>query len=192
MYWILLIVLLVTLSGLYMAQGWQNKIIWMAVQYFAVFLLVAQAWPTTTAAAKLLTGWMSLFVISGNFTGNPKAIGDPLPRGRRLFYGGLSLLTAAIALYAAFQFPDWLPNKNPFMLSGGLMLISVHTIQVTLHENWLDIILGLFGFLAGFEIIYAAIETSLLLNLILSSITLLLALVGSYMLNKEMLAESGA
>jgi len=42
-------------------------------------------------------------------------------------------------------------------------------------------ILGLLTVLAGFEIIYATIETSLLVNAILAAITLSLAFTGAYL-----------
>jgi hypothetical protein len=62
------------------------------------------------------------------------------------------------------------------------MLIGMGLLQLSLTSHPLKVIIGLLTALSGFEIIYAAIETSTLVTGLLAGITLALALVGAYLL----------
>lgn len=55
-------------------------------------------------------------------------------------------------------------------------------LQLSLTSNPLRVIIGILTSLSGFEILYAAIETSTLVTGLLAVVTLGLALVGAYLL----------
>jgi len=55
-------------------------------------------------------------------------------------------------------------------------------LQLSLTTNPFRIIIGLLTSLSGFELIYAAIETSTLVTGLLAGVNLGLALVGAYLL----------
>jgi hypothetical protein len=65
---------------------------------------------------------------------------------------------------------------------GSFVLISFGLLQLSLTSHPLRVIIGLLTFLSGFEIIYAAIETSTLVTGLLAGVNLGLALIGAYML----------
>ena len=74
-------------------------------------------------------------------------------------------------------------------MAGGLILISMGILHLSLITLPLRVILGLFTFLAGFEILYAAVESSILVAGLLSGITLTLALIGAYLLSVQPVEE---
>jgi len=62
------------------------------------------------------------------------------------------------------------------------MLIGIGLLQLSLSSHLLRVIIGLLTILSGFEIIYAAVETSALVTGLLAGVNLGLALVGAYLL----------
>jgi hypothetical protein len=68
------------------------------------------------------------------------------------------------------------------ILWGSFILISFGLLQLSLTSHPFRVIIGLLTSLSGFEIIYAAIETSTLVTGLLAGVNLGLALVGAYML----------
>jgi hypothetical protein len=65
---------------------------------------------------------------------------------------------------------------------GSFMLIGIGLLQLSLSSYPLRVIMGLLTILSGFEIIYAAIETSTLVTGLLAGVNIGLALVGAYLL----------
>jgi hypothetical protein len=84
----------------------------------------------------------------------------------------------------------WIPGINSMQLTGGLILISMGLLHLSLITQPLRMILGLFTFLAGFEIIYAAVETSILVAGLLAGVTLMLALTAAYLISVPIQDES--
>jgi hypothetical protein len=73
---------------------------------------------------------------------------------------------------------------------GSFILMSIGLLQLSLTSHPLRVIIGLLTALSGFEIIYAVIETSILVAGLLAVINLGLALVGAYLLLAPMLEAS--
>ncbi len=65
---------------------------------------------------------------------------------------------------------------------GSFLLIGLGILQLSLSMHPLRVIIGLLTALSGFEIIYAAIESSTLVTGLLAGVNLGLALVGAYLL----------
>jgi hypothetical protein len=75
-------------------------------------------------------------------------------------------------------------GNQPLLLAAvGTMLLGL--LQVSMISEPFYIILGLLTFLSGFELLYAALELSLLLEALFAGINLGLALVGAYFLVKD-------
>ncbi len=65
---------------------------------------------------------------------------------------------------------------------GSFLLIGFGILQLGLTSHPLRVIIGLLTALSGFEVIYAAIESSNLVTGLLAGVNLGLALAGAYML----------
>jgi len=96
------------------------------------------------------------------------------------------ILTAGIVLLTIISVvrhsETWLSMISIPIRWGSFILISFGLLQLSLTSHPLRVIIGLLTSLSGFEIIYAAIETSTLVTGLLAGVNLGLALVGVYML----------
>jgi uncharacterized membrane protein len=66
--------------------------------------------------------------------------------------------------------------------AGSLLLIGMGLLHLGLTADTLRVTIGLMTILSGFEILYTAVEGSVLVAALLAVIILGLALVGSYLL----------
>ncbi len=69
--------------------------------------------------------------------------------------------------------------------SGSLLLIGMGLLHLGITSHILRVIIGLMTVLAGFEILYSAVEGSILVAALLAAINLGLALVGAFLLTAE-------
>ena len=75
-----------------------------------------------------------------------------------------------------------IPGIGLPVLGSGLMLVGMGLLHLGTTSRTLRGILGLLTVLTGFEIIYTALESSIMVTAMLSVITLGLALIGSFFL----------
>lgn len=182
----LILVGLTTLTLIW-EPGWRWRIIALALQYLAVFLLVSQMWPISLAAVKLISGWMAGAVLSASQRGNEPE-DEPLSLSARLFRLVASSLVFVLVFSLARQPQEWL-NIAWVPFSGGLVLIGMGLLLLGLAAKPLNVIVGLLTLLSGFEVIYAAVVTSVLVTGLLAIITSGVALVGSYWMISPMPEE---
>jgi len=182
----LLILLLLFAAGLalLMNRDWRWVLAALGVQYFLAFLLITPSWPLELAAVKLVTGWMASAVLGLtrlNLTEQPGEDGKRLPTTRAFL-----ILSAALVLLfvlgAAPALADWAHQLSVNQAWGGLLLIGMGLLQVSLSGSSFRSIVGLLTLLCGFEILYAAVEASLLVAALLGILNLGIALVGAYLL----------
>ena len=182
--WLAAILLAATSIGLLLSRDWRWNLGLLAGQYFAAFLLVLAHWSLPMAAAKLVTGWMAVAVLAMTQLDikNEPVSEISWPEGSlfRAFAAGLVLITVTSA---AQPVNAWLPSASLPLVWGGLMLIGMGLLHLGLTVHPLRITQGLLITLAGFEILYASIESSILVTGLLAIITLGLALTGSYLLS---------
>jgi hypothetical protein len=135
------------------------------------------------ASAKLITGWMAGAVLLMTRLASPEDApgASAWPEGRlfRLFACILIVLAAASFAPAV---PTWLPGISPAETFGGLVLVGLGLLHLGMTVQPARVIIGLLSVLAGFEIMYASVENSLLVAASLSVLNLGLALVGSYLM----------
>ncbi|MCL4562851.1 MAG: hypothetical protein M1281_19830 [Chloroflexi bacterium] len=179
-----LVIALLALSSLVIVINldWRVNIFALAAQYVGVFLLVAGEWPTGMALTKLAVGWMAAAVLMITRIAQkeePRETSWPSGRVFRLLAAGLVLLTvwSASAVVA-----EWLPNLALFQIQAGLILIGMGLLQLGLTAQPLRVTIGLLTLMAGFEIIYAAVEISLLVAGLLAGVNLGLAFFGAYLI----------
>lgn len=182
--WLADILLVITSVGLLLSREWRRSLGLLAAQYFAAFWLMLAYWPLTMSAATLVTGWMAVAVLGMT---QLEVKSDPVsetswPEGSlfRAFAAGLVLITVTST---AQPVNAWLPNASLQLVWGGLILIGMGLLHLGLTVHPLRVTLGLLITLAGFEILYASLENSILVMGLLAIITLGLALTGSYLLS---------
>jgi hypothetical protein len=66
--------------------------------------------------------------------------------------------------------------------NGSLLLIGMGLLHLGITARILPVTMGLMTVLAGFEVLYASVEGSVLVAALLAVINLGLALVGSYLM----------
>lgn len=181
--WIAVGAIIVTSVGLLLARDWRWSIGLLAIQFLGMFILVLQHWPLGMASVKVVAGWMSAAILGMTRSGLSAA--DPeeehWPRGGpfRLFAAGIVALIVAVTtpgvdtIMADAGFP---------VTAGSLFLIGMGLLQLGITSHILRLTIGLITVLSGFEILYSAVEGSVLVAALLAVINLGLALVGSYLL----------
>ena len=182
--WIVVVGLLITSTGLLLYRDWRWGLGFLAVQYVGVFWLVSQHWPLGMAAAKLVGGWMATASIGMtllNLPPQPEPMEKYWTQGRtfRLFMIGMAAL---LAIAAASRIEAIMPGIGIPVSIGGVLLVAMGLLQLGMTTQVLRVILGLLTALSGFEILYAAMEGSILVAALLVVINLGLGLAGAYLL----------
>lgn len=183
--WAALGLLLVTSLGLLLSRDWRWSLGFLAVQYLGMFWMVSQHWPFGLASIKLVTGWMAtaaLGVTQLDMTREAGQDESAFSQGRflQIFASGIVVLLV-IAGTPALE--TIIPGISRPVIAGGLLIAGMGFLQLALSPSILRITFGLLSVMAGFETLYAAMETSLLLAGLLSIINLGLALAGAYLLS---------
>lgn len=174
----------VTSVVLLISRSWIWTIVTLAFQYLCVFLLVATLWPITISIVKLVAGWMATAVLGMVMASTPQAFHQEEPHwpSGSLF----RLLTSGLVFISVISISpgvtEILPTIESRTIMGGLMLISMGLLQLALTSQPIRVAIGILTFLSGFEIIYAAIETSTLVAGLLAFTNIGIAIVGAYLL----------
>jgi hypothetical protein len=177
------ILLAVAATILLASYDWRLSLSALGAMYVGVFVLVALAWPLEMAVAKLVAGWIAASVLGMSLINRPMR--SPRPRYRfseivfRVAAAGLmglvavSLTPGMIATLGGVTFEQAL---------GGLLLLGLGILHLGFTADPLRVVIGLLTVFAGFEILYAAGESSVLVAGFLAVINMGLALTGAYLL----------
>lgn len=166
---------------LLVSQNWRYSILALAIQYVGVFWLVGMSWPFGLAAVKLVAGWMAGAVLSAS---QPEAgLDEDFQPGfsAPTFRVIAALLIIALVISVGPSAQQYFP-ANQHTLTGGFLLIGIGLLHLGMTTRPFRVIIGLLTTLSGFEILYAAVETSVLVAGLQALITLGLALIGAYLL----------
>lgn len=183
--WIAVVIITVTSVGLLLARDWRWLIIFLATQYFGMLILTILHWPLGMASVKVVAGWMSAAILGMTRSGLPNENRTErqsiLPRGRlfRLFAAGIVIL---VVITATPRVDAEMADAGFAITAGSLILIGMGLLHLGVTDHILRVTLGLMTVLTGFEILYATVESSILVAALLAGINLGLALVGSYLL----------
>jgi hypothetical protein len=176
---------------LLISRNWRVSILALAVQYLAVFILATMVWPFGLAAVKLVAGWMAGAVL-GSSQPAPELVEEPqASRSNDLFRLFVSLLVWILVFTLTPAIISWLPLPGS-LVSGSILLIGMGLIQLGMTTRPLRVLLGLLTTLSGFELLYAAVESSVLVAGLLAVVTLGLGLVGAYLLDTLSPSEEAA
>lgn len=185
--WFFAVLLSIAAMGLILSKDWRWSMAFLGLHYAGTFALMLTHWNFTMAGARLLTGLMATILLALTLMDKPQESltldTDNLPGGRlfRIFAGGLVLLSVS---QASAVINGWLPDASQPVLAGALSLLGLGLLHLGITTNPLRVILGLLTTLSGFEIIFSVVENSVLVTALLSVVTMMLALVGSYLINQ--------
>lgn len=191
--WTAVAVSLMAATGLLISRDWRWSLSLLAIQYIATFWLVSRHWPLGMASVKLVSGWMATAALGMTRLAVPATENNKSmwPEGRwfRIFLAGIvALLTAA----STPRVEAVIPGLGLQVIAGGLLLAGIGLVQLGLTSDILRVILALLTLLSGFEILYAGVESSILVAGLLAFVNLGLALTGSYLMLAQASVEQAA
>jgi hypothetical protein len=183
--WISVGLILCTSIAILINRDWRLSLGALALQYIAAFWLVTRHLPFVMGSAKLITGWMVVAALGMTRLGIPAAEDEKeesfLPRGK-WFRAILVCVVAFVTAGATPLIESAIPGLGWQVIAGSLLLIGAGVIHLGMTSDPLNVILGLLTILTGFEILYAAIESSILVAGLLAVTNLGLGITGSYLL----------
>lgn len=174
-----LFLVMITSMELLIGNHLRLDIIALAVQYLAVFFLIMQAWPLGLAAVKLITGWMAVALIVSVQIYRRESMDVVVPQTGQIFRLLVGVLVWVLIFSVTTSITRWLPVPNIFLWSG-MILIGIGLLQLSMSTIPLRNIFGLLTAFSGFEILYAAMENSVLVTSLLALITIGLAVIAAF------------
>ena len=210
-----IILILFTSITLLISRDWRISLLLLAIQYIPVFLLVSQLWPVPLALVKVIAGWISCLLLgfgAANLPGNSIRVNIPfLKRNKKdiktqvdriparlsrtraplgnlfTFFGAGTIFLASVAI--AFRISSTTGEDYLYPVLGGITLIGMGLLQIGFTDKPLYISIGLLTITAGVEIIYAMIDTSILVAGLLAGANLGIAMIGTYLLTAPQMED---
>ena len=177
--------ILATSTVMLIIHDWRINLGALALQYIAAFWLVTRHLHFVMGSTKLITGWMVVAALgmtrlslSSEEEDNEES---SLLRGR-WFRMILMCIVALVTAGVTARIEVVIPGLGLPVIAGGILLIGAGVVHLGVTSEILRVIIGLLTLLTGFEILYAAVESSILVAGLLSVISLGLGLAGSYLL----------
>jgi hypothetical protein len=182
----------ITASFLLISWDWRLSITFISIQYVGVFLLVAVSWPIEIAVVKVISGWMAGAVLGLAMTNVPQDEWkeSPLIASNVIFRILAASMAGLFAITAGASIVRLFPEVSTSQAYAGIIMIALGLLHLGLTTKPFRVILGLLTVLGGFEILYAAVESSILIAGLLATVTLGLAAVGAYLLTAPTLEET--
>jgi len=183
--WIAVGLIIVTSTAMLINRDWRISLGALAVQYLAAFWLVTRHLPFVMGSAKLITGWMVVAALgmtrlslSATEDGQEESF---WPRGQ-WFRMILMCIVALAVVGLTPRIESVIPGLGLQVIAGSLLLIGAGVMQLGVTSDLLRVVLALLTLLTGFEILYAAVESSILVAGLLAVTNLGLGIAGSYLL----------
>ncbi|MDK1028805.1 MAG: hypothetical protein QGM50_05420 [Anaerolineae bacterium] len=182
--WVAVVIVSITAFVLLLSRDWRIELGLLGIQYLSVFWLTSQHWPMSMAAIKLVTGWMAIATLGMTQLNVKETIvrGPQFwPQGWlfRLFAAGIVIV---IVIASTPRIDSIIPGIGLPVIAGSLILLGLGLLHLGITTQPFRVIIGLLTVLSGFETIYSALESSILVAAMLSIVNLGLAMVGAYIL----------
>ena len=183
--WIAVGLIVTTSTVMLINRDWRVSLGALAVQYLAAFWLVTRHLPFVMGSAKLITGWMVVAALGMTrlslSTADDENDESFWPRGQwfRLI---LMFIVVLVAAGSTSRIETVIPGLGLQVIAGSLLLMGGGVMQLGVTSDMLRVSLGLLTLLTGFEILYAGVESSILVTGLLAVTNLGLGIVGSYLL----------
>lgn len=194
--WVSVAAAFITSAVILSSRDWRISLGALAVQYLAAFWLVTRHLPFAMGSAKLITGWMVVAILGMtrfSLPRSPDAGQDAFyPRGAA-FRLTLMGIVALAAFGSAPQIEAAIPGLGLPVIIGGLLLVGAGAAHLSVTSDLLRVVMGLLTLLSGFEILYAAVESAILVAGLLAAINLGMGALGAYLLaaGAQQAAQSG-
>jgi hypothetical protein len=171
-------------SLLVLVNNWRYLLGILSLQYAGVMVLVAVSWPLEIAVVKLIAGWMAVSILMLTYLNLPDAISEQLeiPFFRQLFHGLVAVLIGLVGVSLQPTATLWFLSASPQQALAGLLLLGLGLLQLGINPQGIRTVVGLLTILAGFEILYASLEASVLMTGLLAVLNIGIAFVGAYLL----------
>lgn len=182
--WIAVVLILITATTLLIHKDWRVTLGALALQYLAMLWLITRHLPFVMGSAKLIVGWMVVAILGMTRLGLPNPEEEEesfIPRGQYFQIALMGIITLVTA-GASPRIETAIPGLGLPVIAGGLILIGGGVVHLALSKNILRVAIGLLTMLAGFEILYAAVESATLVSGLLAIVNVGLGMVGSYLL----------
>lgn len=182
--WLSVILTLITATTLLIHKDWRVTLFALALQYLAMMWLVTRHLPFAMGAAKLIVGWMVVAILGMtrlNLANSEEEEESFTPHGI-YFQIGLMGIIALAAAGASPRIETSIPGLGLPVIASGLILIGAGVVHLAVSTNIMRVTLGLLTMLSGFEILYAAIESAILVAGLLTMVNIGLVMSGSYLL----------
>jgi hypothetical protein len=189
------ILLMITSLGILIVHEWRWVLLLLAIQFIGVFILVSLSWQLNLSLAKLVAGWITSIVLwlalSNRLTAQPLGADDPsnpiqiaggLLVSGRLFRFFAAALVWLVVFSVSPLVQTWIPSIQIEQVWGAFILIGLGLLHLGLTAEPLGVVLGLLTVLSGFEIVYASVEVSALVQGLLAGVNLGIGLVGAYLI----------
>jgi hypothetical protein len=191
---VLAVILLLSAAINLVRRQWTLNIFALGLQYICIFLLILEVRSTFLAGIKLIVGLMVSLMLYLTLKSSG-LIESTLSRRHvtsgEIFRGTIALVLALISFLAAPALQQSaFPQSSQLLLTASLGLILFGLFQMGTITEPLYLVIGLLTFLSGFELLYASLEFSRLLEAMLTVVNLSLALIGSFFIVKDV--ESGS
>lgn len=183
--WIAVGMILATSAIILISRDWRIPLGALALQYLAAFWLVTRHLPFVMGSAKLITGWMVVAAIGMTrlgLTATEEKVEDTSLQSGRWFRGILIGIVALVTAGATPRIETSIPGLGLPVIAGSILLIGAGVIHLGVTSDILRVTLGLLTMLTGFEVLYAAVESSILVAGLLALTNLGLGIAGSYLL----------
>lgn len=184
--WLVVILIWFASILLLTSRDWRVQLAVLAFHYLAAFWLITRHLPFAMASAKLVAGWMVVASLGMTRISLIQIEEQGSLRAQdRFFPLTLAGVVAVVTACASPRIEAIIPGIGLPVIAGSLLLVGTGLMQLGITSNILRIILGLLSMLMGFEIVYSAVESSILVAGLLALTNLALGLVGSYLLMAE-------
>lgn len=181
--WINLIPILILAAAclfIMLTEGWLKVMLGYVIIYVSSFSVIVQYWSFSFSLVKLLTGLMSLVVLGISISKY-----NPIPirktTAQRVFGLVALIMVFIIIAFMVYRISNYLSIALEIVLSS-LIIIIFGVLQLGIVHELYKTILAILIIFFGFELIFSANESSLLVNGLITLVTLLIALIGSYMM----------
>ncbi len=174
------------------ARDWRWLVLGLLVAEGGTGWLLTRVWPVSMALALWMAGWLATAIL-GAGQGYVWQRGGAMPQAwaGRLFRFTIVGFALVLLVYQLPQALPWLPRgltPEEAWAFLGLMVAGVLHLAMTQHP--FRVTVSLLVLLAGFVGLYARLEQSLLLTVLLITLKLFLGAMGSYLLMVPPLEES--
>lgn len=182
--WLAVTIILITVTTILIHPDWRIRLGALAVQYLAMLWLVTRHLPFVMGSAKLIVGWMVVAILGMTLLGSSDNEDEEdlfFSHGEYFRIALMGVITL-VAFGSAARIETSIPGLGLPVIVGGILLIGGGIIHLGVTSSIQRVVLGLLTLLSGFEILYAAVESAVLVTGLLALVNLGLAMAGAYLL----------